>query len=302
MLRDSGKSMKRFFQLLLVTGEDAGSFLQGQLTQDVDRLPAAVSLPTAWCNPRGRVLCVARLLEIDGGIGLVIPGELLDPVVKGLSIYRLRAKVTFGIPETDWRCLAVAAEDDLAALEALDLLPDRRRNATRRAGGVVAVDTGAARRCIEVYGTATAIEHLGLCIVHPLPDIEWQKALIDAGIPTLVTATSEQYTPHMLNLDRLGAVSFSKGCYTGQEIVARTEHLGSSKRRLMHYRLDAGSAEIGDKLTFDEHEVGDIINIVDHDLLAVVPLNLHDQTLTINGRPAHPVGLPYPLPPGKGDA
>lgn len=289
--------MNRLFQLVQVTGGDADSFLQGQLTQDVARLAGAGSLLAAWCNPKGRVLCVVRMLEIDGGIGLVMPGELAEPIVKRLSMYRLRAKVAIDIAGADWECLAVAADDDFAALAALDLLPGRNRNASRRAHGLVTVDTGAALRCIEIYGTAAALEQSRLHIGQPLTDVAWRKALIDAGIPTIVTSTSEKYTPHMLNLDCLGALSFDKGCYTGQEIVARTQHLGSSRRRLMHYRMDGGTAAIGDKLEFESRDAGEIVNIIEQDLLAVVPVALHGQTLTVNGRRAIPVALPYSLPP-----
>jgi hypothetical protein len=240
------------------------------------------------------------MLHLDGGIGLVMPGELTAAVVRRLSIYRLRAKVAFEIAGPAWKCLAVSRDHDLGTLDAFGLLPERERHATRCAHGIIALDTGAAWRVVEVYGTAAAFERIGESFPHSLSDSEWQKALIDAGYPTIVTVTSEQYTPHMLNLDRLGAVSFDKGCYTGQEIVARTEHLGSSRRRLMHYRLESGSAAIGDKLEFDAAEVGEVLTIVDRDLLAVVPLELHDRTVAVNGYPAVPIELPYSVPPGDG--
>lgn len=294
--------MNRLFQLVQVTGGDAGSFLQGQLTQDVECLAGAGSLLGAWCNPKGRVLCVVRMLELDGGIGLVMPRELTEPIVKRLSMYRLRAKVAIDIAGPEWECTAVASDDDFAALAALDLLPGANRNSFRRAHGLIAVDTGAAPRCVEVYGTAVAREESGLQIGRALTGTEWQKALIDAGIPTIVAATSEKFTPHMLNLDLLGAVSFSKGCYTGQEIVARTQHLGSSRRRLMHYRIDGGTGAVGDKLEFEGRDAGEIVNIIAQDLLAVVAVELHGQTLTANGRPAIPIAPPYPLPPGPHDS
>jgi folate-binding Fe-S cluster repair protein YgfZ len=93
----------------------------------------------------------------------------------------------------------------------------------------------------------------------------------------------------MLNLDRLGAISFDKGCYTGQEVVARTENLGESKRRLMRYRYEAPDVAIGDKLSDGERDVGTVVNVQGTKLLAVTPVASHDRALTINGVTATPL-------------
>lgn len=281
------------FQLIQVKGNDAVSFLQGQLTQDVGELARHGSLPAAWCNPKGRVFCVTRMLDLGGAIGLVVPADLAQSVLERLTMYRLRARVDLGLAGPDWRSMAVAGEENLAALATHGLLPDNARDACHRAGGLVAVELGGAERCVELYGMQAAFGDRGLDPSHGFPSLMWRKARIDAGIPTVVAATSEKYTPHMLNLDLLGAVSFDKGCYTGQEVVARTEHLGRSKRRLMHYRVGGGTAAIGDKLVHDDRDVGEVVNAAAEDMLAIVPVELHDQTLMVNGHRASPVPLPY---------
>jgi len=120
-------------------------------------------------------------------------------------------------------------------------------------------------------------------------------ALIHAGIPTIDETNSESYTPHMLNLDKLGAISFIKGCYTGQEVVARTENLGKSKRRLMRYRADRDSISVGYNLSDGARNVGEIVNVAGLDLLAVTPSELHDKVLIVNGVSVTPAGLPYEL-------
>lgn len=290
--------MNQLFQLVNVSGPDAESFLQGQLTQDVKKLSGAGSLLAAWCTPKGRVICVLRLLEADNEIGLVMPRDLAEPVVRRLLMYRLRAKVTAEMAGPDWQSLAVATDEDFSALEALALLPDRICNNSRRARGLVSVDTGADPRAVEVYGRTSDFRKCGLNLRQPMTDAARAHALINAGIPTIVAATSERYTPHMLNLDRVGAVSFNKGCYTGQEIVARTEHRGRSKRRLMHYRIDSSAAtlDIGDKVLDGDREVGEIVNTAGSDLLAVVPVELQQRTLTVNGLPASPIELPGSTP------
>lgn len=118
-------------------------------------------------------------------------------------------------------------------------------------------------------------------------------ALILAGIPVVDDRNTEAYTPHMLNLDKLGAISFTKGCYTGQEVVARTEHLGKARRRLMRYEADKDGIAVGDKVSDGERNIGDVVNIVDRNLLAVTPVDLHDRVLTIGAASLQPKGLPY---------
>ena len=105
--------------------------------------------------------------------------------------------------------------------------------------------------------------------------------LIRAGVPNIDDTNTEAFTPHMLNLDKLGAISFSKGCYTGQEVVARTEHLGQSKRRLMRYEADLDGIAVGDKLSEADRNVGEVVNVVGRELLAVTPVELHKQPLKI---------------------
>ena len=289
--------MTNLFDIIKVSGSDARLFLQGQLTQDVMRLGTALdavpSLPAAWCNAKGRVIAVLRMLASDDdGIALVVPAVLAEHLVKRLVTYRLRANVAFAIAGDEWKAFAVAAEDDLAAAAALGLIPQGAGNAAR-AGGLIAVDTGAVPRCIEVYGPRAAFRESRSAFARPLTDMEWRLALIHAGIPLIEAATSEKYTPHMLNLDRLGAVSFRKGCYTGQEVVARTEHLGSSKRRLMGFRTRGALAAVGEKLRHGERDVGEVVNAVGEELLAVVPVELHGQPLEVRGAAAAPVALPF---------
>jgi hypothetical protein len=212
-------------------------------------------------------------------------------------MFRFRARVDVLAAGTKWRSTAVSDDHDLAALEALELLPAPGGSSIARSQNLIAVDLGIAPRCVEVYGPASALKETGLAFIRTLTESEWQLALINAGIPMILAETSEKYTPHMLNLDCLGAISFKKGCYTGQEVVARTEHLGKSKRRLMHLRTEGNSVAIGGKLRHEERDVGEVINAVGKELLAVVPVDLHDQTLVIDGSRASPVALPYALPP-----
>ena len=114
--------------------------------------------------------------------------------------------------------------------------------------------------------------------------------LIEIGCPYIGQQQSEQFTPHMLNLDLLGAISMEKGCYPGQEIVARTYYRGKTKRRLHRFESSAQTTP-GDKVSDGERDVGDVVNVSGNDLLAVVPVD-HSE-LSINGISLTEVDLPY---------
>lgn len=116
--------------------------------------------------------------------------------------------------------------------------------------------------------------------------------LLSNGYPFIGAAQSELFTPHMLNLDLLGAVSVDKGCYPGQEVVARTHFRGATKRRLMRFESSAPVAP-GDKVSDGERDIGEVLNAKGTDLLAVVPTEKVDQDLKVNGKPLVHLPLPY---------
>lgn len=116
--------------------------------------------------------------------------------------------------------------------------------------------------------------------------------LVQNGYPFIGRAQSEKFTAHMLNLDLLGAISLDKGCYTGQEVIARTYYKGATKRRTLRFESEAPLAP-GDKVSEGERDVGDVLNVAGTDLLAVVPIDKADAPLTVNGIKLTHVPLPY---------
>ena len=116
--------------------------------------------------------------------------------------------------------------------------------------------------------------------------------LVDKGFPWIGDEQSEQFTPHMLNLDLLDAVSFDKGCYTGQEIVARTHYKGATKRRTAGFTCD-GTVTPGDKVMLGERAVGEVLNVAGNTLLAVVPTDVVDEELTVGAVALRHRPLPY---------
>ena len=115
--------------------------------------------------------------------------------------------------------------------------------------------------------------------------------LIENGLPFIGSDQSEQFTPHMLNLDLLDAISFDKGCYTGQEVVARTHYKGATKRRTLRFRAD-GAVAAGDKVACDGRDVGEVLNVAGDELLAVVPVDKANAMLTARGAALQRLELP----------
>ncbi len=282
------------YACLSLGGDDRSSFLQGQLTQDIASLDGAVSLPAAWCNAKGRVVVTCRLLAGGNTIGVVVPSPVADAVANRLSLYRLRASVSIE-RWPDFRALAFAGESAKPVLRDAGLEPPNDGTRCRMTDGIIVAAYPAAELFVELFGSVADLAAIGLDGSNALDDASWRGARIAAGLVDIAGDNAEQYTPHMLNLDRTGAVSFDKGCYTGQEVVARTEHLGRVKRRINRYRLEGAAASVGDKLRFDGKEVGEVVNAGETEILAVTPVAKRAETLDINAGRAVPLPLPYSL-------
>ena len=129
-----------------------------------------------------------------------------------------------------------------------------------------------------------------LDIVGGPSEAEWRSRLVADGIPMLEAEQAERFTPHMLNLDLIGAVSFDKGCYPGQEVVARTHYRGTTKRRMKRF-FSTASIRPGDKLKANGRDAGEVVNVAGGEFLAVVPLNT--EHFSITGETVEVLPLPY---------
>jgi folate-binding protein YgfZ len=125
------------------------------------------------------------------------------------------------------------------------------------------------------------------------------EVLVQNGYAYIGAAQAEQFTPHMLNLDLLDAISFDKGCYTGQEIVARTHYKGATKRRTLRFESES-PVEVGDKVNDGERDIGEVINVAGTELLAVIPVDKADDALTVNSVKLTQVPLPYAIAADSG--
>lgn len=281
--------------VLSVSGADATRFLQGQLTQDVARLTPGTVLPAGLQNAQGRVVAVLWLAAVADGYTALVPAGMAGAVRERLQKYTLRAHVSLADRSAGIALGRFVGEDWVGLCQRFGL--PAAPGATHAAAGGRAAFALPGGRSV-VIGPATDPDLGG-----GSDDATWALATVRAGIADIGAAASESYTAHMLNLDRLGAVSFTKGCYTGQEIVARTEHQGRVKRRLLRYGVTAAPRPVaaGTALYAGADKVGEIVN-VGHDAgttecLAVVALEARGETLgTADGETClRPLALPYGL-------
>ncbi len=295
--------------VIAVTGADATAFLQGQLTNDVARLGQDRVTLNGYCTAKGRLLATFRVWRDEQAIYLQLPSELLPGLHKRLSMFVLRAKATLVDDSSSWSTLAVFGHGAEARLrEAFGVAPT--------SAGTCAV--AGACRLMRLAG-APQVEERFLVIVptaelagverklEGLPEVPsgafwWSE--IDAAIPTVFAATQEKFVPQMINFEVVGGVNFKKGCYPGQEVVARSQYLGKLRRR-MQRALVAGEAQAGADVFISgaEQPVGTVVMAASApqggtDLLFECPVERIDGTLHLEST-AGPVlklrGLPYEI-------
>ena len=259
-----------FLTVLRVSGDDALPWLQGQLTADVSEVDARTSRLAAWCSPKGRVLAVFRLFaDSTDGYRMVCERWFAASLLTRLRMFVMRSDVriddagdafgvagitgtagTHALGDRIARWAGTAEVDDAAGFE--DMTIARVPGTHRRF-----IVTGPAARVAAVASPRADGEE------RQASSRAWHLADIHAGVARITAPTSDAFLPQMLNLDHLRAVSFEKGCYVGQEIVARAQHLGRVKRRAYVGRT-AASVAAGDPIVDDAHDgapkVGEVVS------------------------------------------
>ncbi len=238
--------------LIAVEGEDAVSFLQGQITQDASLVSAGRSLLAGHCSPKGRLLASFRLFRRDDVILLQPPAELLTDVLKRLKMYVLRAKAQLRDASDDWVRIGLAGDCAPALLAArLDAVPGAPNEVTH-CGAITCLRIAGPAPRFELVGPLDAIRPLWEALDGPATPSEsahWSLLDIQAGLPTVLPETVDAFVPQMTNLQLVDGVSFRKGCYTGQEVVARMQYLGKLKRRMYLAHADCATPpRAGDEL------------------------------------------------------
>ncbi len=232
--------------VIAATGDDAVHFLHNQLTNDVEHLSERDVRLAGYCSPKGRLLATMLMWRAGDRILLALPRELLAATLKRLQMFVLRAKVKL-----------VDASDEIvliggATAAAIDGTAWQRDD---RGGGAWwrVPDAGPLHRWLWAGAVAQAMPFWQQQVVQlpAAPSALWRWTEIVAGLPQVVEATKEQFVPQMINFELVGGVNFRKGCYPGQEIVARSQYLGKLKRRALLAYTDEASSGAGTEVFSD---------------------------------------------------
>ncbi len=258
--------------LIAVTGDDAASFLHSQLTNDVEHLGTGEARLAGYCTPKGRLLATFLMWRDAQSVYLQLPRELQAQLQKRLSMYVLRAKVKLkdatDAPASDALIGIGGAKGEAALRQHVTELPAAPYQVSRSDAGTVIrlADAFGAPRYLWVTSGATASGALP-ALRESLAlggNQAWRLASVHAGVPQVTAKTLEQFVPQMVNLELLGGVNFKKGCYPGQEIVARSQYLGKLKRRTALATVDNAAALAGQEVfsaADPEQPCGMIVNV-----------------------------------------
>ncbi len=245
--------------LLRIAGEDAAEFLQGQLTNDVEQLHENHSHLSAYCDHRGRILALFRLWRSGDTFHLELPLELVETTVKRLTMFLLRSKATIEDCSDEMVRMGLAGPEATALLGNHYALPEKESRYVEQGAVRITRLPGTVQR-FEIHASLDTAIELWQSLAEkacPVGREVWTLLDVRSVSPDVFTPTRELFTPQMLNLEVIDGVSFNKGCYTGQEVVARTQFLGKIKRRTYSAYIDTETTpEPGTELTGDRTTAG----------------------------------------------
>lgn len=297
-----------------VSGEDATAFLQGQLTNDVAEVTATKGQLTSYCTPKGRMLAIFYLCSWQDNYLIYIPSEIAANVMQRLQMYIMRSKVTI-TEEADLDFVGLIGTASTALTKNLGFTPPSDDyQVAQSADGL----------CMQLPGVTTRYllcgkQELLTMLTNQLADNTqvyaesyWQWLDIASGIPSISSNTQEAFVPQMANMELIEGVSFSKGCYPGQEVVARLHYLGSANRRMYRFSVVSDTdINPGDKLyrtdSDNSQAIGNVVSVVQEDTtlysgLAVLRVEAAQHKISLTspeGTQIKLLTLPYAIPANK---
>lgn len=277
------------YGLLQVTGDDARAFLHGQLTNDIENLAPGRARFAGWCTAKGRLLATFLVIARADGFLLQLSRDIAPAIAKRLAMFVLRSKVKVTDVTAEW---AQAGTWDAALLASLGIAVPEGDGVSETQGALaVALEPG--RWLLLATGDAASR------LQADADESAWTLAEIRAGRALISQPVQDQFVPQMVNLERAGGVDFRKGCYPGQEIVARAQYRGAVKRRMYRLRgasLVAGQALLGGE---DPAEGGGLVVMgAEGEALAVLPVAAVEAGAAVRAQAGAPalevLPLPYP--------
>lgn len=290
--------------LIRVSGEDAAVFLNNLLTNDVKGLSADAVQRNGFCNPKGRMLASFMVWREGADLMIALSADLHAAILKKLSMYVLRAKVKLSDANQERVLIGLSGPQASQALADLGQLPvEQFKLANIESGQAIRLDQQRFLLVLDASKAESMWQKLATR-VRPVGLAVWRWLEIIAGIPLISAATQEAFIPQMVNFERIGGVSFKKGCYPGQEIVARTQYLGKIKRRMYRAYLETVTPDAGMHLYAPEtgdQSCGQIVNTAPsplggNEVLAVIQTSCAVAGEVHLGSPSGPTLAFRPLP------
>jgi len=260
---------------LSFSGSDAKEFLQGQMTQDINTISDQSYKMTSILNPKGRIIVTGLIKEFKGNIFFIISKDLSEDCVQWLSRYILRSDVKISIEKNYIFGLNNENQKQLFKYD---------ENQQQLNISQISMDHS---RYILLADDEASLKNKS---IESINESEWILSDIKRGLPILSKESSEKYIPQMINLDLLEGISFSKGCYTGQEVVARVQHRGKIKQRMFHITTESNKCEIEhqSEIMHENSKVGSLVNsIINKDILhslAVINIDDSEKKLILKGK------------------
>ncbi|TXH71481.1 MAG: folate-binding protein [Thiothrix sp.] len=292
--------------LISATGLDASAFLQGQLSNDINQVNAERAQLSSYSSPKGRAYTSFQIMQRQGVYYLSLSSDVLEAVLKRLRMFVMRSKVSL---EDARESLVQFGYADPAGeqrlKDALGQYPAKNLDVVQ-VGNLTIVRQAASVPRFAIYGELDDARQLwNRLSVHAaaVGPAAWDYFDTEAGIPKITTGNMEAWVPQMLNLHLIDGISFKKGCFPGQEIVARLKYLGKNKRQMYRVAIeDIHQPAVGAKIQDEKgEEAGEILNSVlspsgDHiEALAVLKIAVAEQNLNLAGAKLRLLPLPYSL-------
>ncbi|AKV97349.1 glycine cleavage system protein T [Marinobacter sp. CP1] len=293
--------------VVCVSGPGTDKFLQGQFSQNLDEVIPEYSPRAAAATPKGRAYCLTRMVRSGGDILMDFPAELADDIISHLRKYLMLFRGTTMEVVQETKIIGILGNGlaETLAGKPLDSLKEPGDACTLPDGILVKTQsTAEGTPRFELWHTEEG--EAALPASARMSAADWQASEIAAGVASLTTATQESFVPQMLNWQHVGGVHFKKGCYTGQEVIARMHFLGQLKKSLFRFRIEQSEdlPTPGTALFAGERSVGEVVNAIKYrdgsvELLAVVRHDAAENALHPEGLSQvtlEPMPLPYPVP------
>ncbi|MCW8899464.1 MAG: folate-binding protein [Gammaproteobacteria bacterium] len=246
-----------YYALIEASGDDVVEFLQGQLTNDIKLVTDELGQLSAYCSPKGRILASFRIFMRDGHYFLKLHSDILEATLKRLRMFVMRSKVELTDSSDKFARIGIAGTNSSNKLTTIFTALPENTDESLTEDEMTIIKLPGTLPCYEVHGPVEKVKVLWQKLQNDAVAVgenSWNLLTIRAGIPEIVAETVEAFVPQMVNLQAINSLSFTKGCYPGQEVVARMHYLGKLKRRLFIGSVETDTLPIPGQSILTESE------------------------------------------------